>query len=62
MGEIVGVSLGLHLLNLISGFCYDFLSLMRFHIDTRCGFWMVLFLSIFLILGSFLLEAEMLVL
>ena len=38
MGEIVGASLGLHLLNLISGFCYDFLSLMRFHSDTRCDF------------------------
>ena len=38
MGEIIDFSLGVHLLDLMSCFRYDFLSLMRFHSGVCCDF------------------------
>ena len=62
MGGIVCLSLGLHLLNLMSGFGYDFLSQMRFHSGICCDFGWYYFCRFFWYLGCFFPQLEMLVL
>lgn len=62
MGEIVSFSLALHLLNMMSGFCYDFPSLMRFHRGICCDFGWYYFCQFSRYLRCFFRQLEMLVL